>query len=214
MHDPNGLVARAMTASVCSRLVERAETVCATPQPRHQRTPTMESPTKEPAFHRRFRTLRTYRRCVPLFPQAASQGFPQEYVTAVCTTMGSSRVPRRRSSGTPRAPALRRNRRARRGVARGSSSGTGRGTARCGHPCADVIHSGPRLSHRRSRVRRRGRSSATASRSSPRPVAGRAVSASGAPRDVVLLREPVALREGSVGGSRPAVAPLSRSAGR
>src|SRR5437870_11854946 len=44
MHDPYGIVPRAVAASVCGRLVEGPETVCATPQPRHLRTPTMRPP--------------------------------------------------------------------------------------------------------------------------------------------------------------------------
>ena len=67
MHDANTVVALAVTAGVCGRLIEGPETVCVTPQPRHLGTPSMRPVRFEPGSNSRPRSLRTNRSTFPSF---------------------------------------------------------------------------------------------------------------------------------------------------
>jgi hypothetical protein len=77
MHDANTVVALAVAASVGGRLVEGPEAVNVSPQPRH-RADTYHAARssgtrrRQPAPQFADESIN-----VPLFPQAASQGFPQ-----------------------------------------------------------------------------------------------------------------------------------------
>jgi len=77
MHDANTVVALAVAASVGGRLVEGPETVDVTPQPRHRADTYHAARSSGTRRSRRAPQFADELLNVPLFPQAASQGFPQ-----------------------------------------------------------------------------------------------------------------------------------------